>query len=234
VWVYPHDYETNDPLKPNWYKPSSWFVMGKQIHSSRLLTLISHPVSDLLKPAYSFGGIPLIQMAKPYVDNWLAERQAGADILQMFSIFILKTNLDSVLSGGSGDTDVVQRAELFNKTRSNRGLYVLDKDKEDFGIVASPLASSQASARAASMPPVRARSGFYYDLIHSAQTYLLRPQIQTIMDMCQIELFGDVDADITFDFVELYEMTEVEAAEVRLTDAQTGAVLIGQRPARRC
>jgi hypothetical protein len=31
VWVYPHDYETNDPLKPNWYKPSSWFVMGKQI-----------------------------------------------------------------------------------------------------------------------------------------------------------------------------------------------------------
>jgi hypothetical protein len=84
------------------------------------------------------------------------------------------------------------------------------------------------------MPPVRARSGFYYDLIHSAQTYLLRPQIQTIMDMCQIELFGDVDADITFDFVELYEMTEVEAAEVRLTDAQTGAVLIGQRPARRC
>jgi Protein of unknown function (DUF1073) len=66
----------------------------------------------------------------------------------------------------------------------------------------------------------------YYDLIHSAQEFLIRPQIQTILDFVQIELFEDVDSDITFDFVELYEMTEVEAAGKRSTEAQTDGTLI--------
>ena len=56
--------------------------MSQEFHASRLLTIIPFPVSDLLKPAYSFGGVPLIQMGKPYVDNWLNARQAVADILQ--------------------------------------------------------------------------------------------------------------------------------------------------------
>jgi hypothetical protein len=50
VWCTPHDYETSDPLKPNWYEPQAWFAMSKQIHGSRLLKIIPHPVSDLLKP----------------------------------------------------------------------------------------------------------------------------------------------------------------------------------------
>jgi hypothetical protein len=46
----PHDYETSDPLKPNWYEPQAWFAMSKQTHASRLPKIIPHPVSDLLKP----------------------------------------------------------------------------------------------------------------------------------------------------------------------------------------
>src|SRR5271165_1958095 len=66
----------------------------------------------------------------------------------------------------------------------------------------------------------------YYDLIHSTQEHLLRPAIQIVLDLCQIELFGDVDPDITFEFDKLFEVTEVEAAQIRKTDADTGAVLI--------
>ena len=43
--------------------------MANEVHASRLMTTIPFPVSDLLKPAYSFGGLSLIQMGKPYVDN---------------------------------------------------------------------------------------------------------------------------------------------------------------------
>jgi hypothetical protein len=32
------------------------------------------------------------------------------------------------------------------------------------------------------------------------QEYLIKPPIQTIIDLCQIELWGDVDPDITFEF----------------------------------
>jgi uncharacterized protein len=72
--------------------------MSKQIHASRLLKIIPHPVSDLLKPAYSFGGVPLIQMAKPYVENWLRTRQSVSDLIQSFTQWVLATNLRGVRS----------------------------------------------------------------------------------------------------------------------------------------
>src|SRR5262249_9790845 len=76
VWTYPSSYNATDPLKPDWYKPSSWFVQGKEVHSTRLMTFIGREVPDLLKPAYSFGGLSMSQMVKPYVDNWLRVRQS--------------------------------------------------------------------------------------------------------------------------------------------------------------
>ena len=69
----------------------------------------------------------------------------------------------------------------------------------------------------------------YYDLIKSMQEQILRPIIQIVMDFCSVELFADVDSDITFDFVKLYEVTEVEAAQIRSADAQTGSLLMQGR-----
>jgi uncharacterized protein len=62
----------------------------------------------------------------------------------------------------------------------------------------------------------------YYDLIKSCQEAWLRPIIQIILDFISIELFGDVDADITFDFSKLYEVTEIEAAQIRTAQHQPG------------
>jgi len=135
VWVSPHDYETSNPLKPNWYRPNAWHVMAREVHASRLLTTIPFPVSDLLKPAYSFGGLPLVQMGKPYVDNWLNVRQATTQIAQSFSIFALATNLTETLAGGldgssGGEGEVDTRVKLFNKYRNNSGTFVYDKNTE--------------------------------------------------------------------------------------------------------
>jgi uncharacterized protein len=247
VWCTPHDYETSDPLKPNWYEPQAWFAMSKQIHASRLLKIIPHPVSDLLKPAYSFGGVPLIQMAKPYVENWLKARQSVSDLIQSFSQWVLKTNLDATLAGGTGD-DVYARAAIFNNAKNSRGLMIVDKDKEDFGNVNTPLGGlDELQAQAlehicsAIRQPVVKYTGIdpqglnassegsirvYYDLIHSTQEYLIRPPLQIVVDLVQIELFGDVDPDILLEFEPLYEMTDIEKAQVRYQDAQTGALLI--------
>jgi uncharacterized protein len=247
VWVSPHDYETSNPLKPNWYKPNAWHVMAIEVHASRLLTTIPFPVSDLLKPAYSFGGLALVQMGKPYVDNWLNVRQATTQIAQSFSIFALATNLTATLAGGTAD-DVDKRVDLFNKYRNNSGAFVYDKSTEDFknvsasiaGIEAIQSASQEHMSAAWRIPLVKltgiSPSGLnassegeirvYYDLIKSMQEAWLRPIIQIILDFVSIELFGDVDADITFDFAKLYEVTELEAAQIRTADAQTGSVLM--------
>ena len=130
VWVYPVNYNASDPLKPTWYRPASWFVQSKQVDASRLLTLVARPVSDLLKPTYNFGGLPLSQLAKPYVDNWLRTRQSVNDIISAFTVFVLYTNLGARLQ--MDGEQVVARAELFNSVRDNSGLMMVDKNGEDF------------------------------------------------------------------------------------------------------
>ena len=138
VWTYPATYDSVNPLKPDWFKPQSWFVMANRVHDSRLLTFVGREVPDLLKPAYSFGGLSLSQMAMPYVQNWLRTRQAVADLIWSYTVFVLKTNLSESMQGDGEQLFV--RAELFNNTRSNQGLMMLDKDLEDFVNVSASIA----------------------------------------------------------------------------------------------
>ena len=138
MWTYPSQYNTIDPLREDYFVPTSWFVQGKEVHSSRLITIITRPVPDILKPAYAFGGLSLVQMLKPYVDNWLDTRQAVADIVQAFTTFVLKTNMGDMLNAGASE-GLFNRLDLFNKTRNNRGILSLDKDTEDFANVSAPL-----------------------------------------------------------------------------------------------
>jgi len=99
VWCYPSNYNASDPMKDTWYNPTSWFVMSREVHQSRFLTFVSMPVPDLLKPAFSFGGLSRTQMAKPYVDNWLQTRQSVNDLIQAFSQMVLSTDMNRLLSG---------------------------------------------------------------------------------------------------------------------------------------
>jgi len=144
LWVYPQSYNTSDPLAPDWYEPQSWYVMGGSVHASRLLTIVAREVPDILKSAYSFGGLSLTQMAQPYVDNWIRTRQSVSDIVHAFTVWVLKTDMKVKLQGGSssalfGDTGLGNNGDgldgrlmMFNQTRDNRGIMALDKDSEDF------------------------------------------------------------------------------------------------------
>ena len=124
-------------------------LLGRKIERALLSApttlsrLCPFPVSDLLKPAYSFGGLPLVQLGKPYVDNWLNVRQSTADIAQAYSIFVLATDLSATLAGGAGE-DIEKRVKLFNKNRSNKGTIVIDKDHEDFKNISANIAGIEA------------------------------------------------------------------------------------------
>jgi hypothetical protein len=247
VWTYPQRFNATNPLRADWYRPDTWFVMGQQVHASRLLTFVGREVPDILKPAYAFGGLSLTQMAKPYVDNWLVTRQSVQDIIRSFTVFVLKTNMSAVLQGGGGD-DVFRRVDMFNATRDNRGTMVLDKDTEEFANVSASLGSldhlqAQAQEHLASVsriPLVKltgiSPSGLnassdgelrcFGDLIHSEQESLFRANLTRILGFVQLSLFGEVDPDITFEFLPIYELTESEKAQLRATEATTGKTLI--------
>ena len=247
VWCYPSNYNSNDPLKPDWYKPSMWFAQGKELHASRLLTFIGREVPDVLKPAYSFGGLSLSQMAKPYVDNWIKTRQSVSDIISAFSVFVLETNLVEKLMSMSGE-DVFKRAELFTNLRDNRGLMMIDKNMEGFTNVSAPLgtldtlqAQSQEHMASVSGIPLVILLGIqpaglnatsegeiraFYDWIHAYQESFFTGNLKRVIDFVQLSEFGAVDPDISFIYEPLWSLDEKAVAEKQKIEADTDAVLI--------
>lgn len=140
VWMYPLGYNANNPLRDDFYKPQTWYVLGRQLHASRALPFIGHPVPDLLKPAYSFGGISLSQLAMPYVDIWLQTRNSVAALIRAFSVMVLETDMQTILAPGGGGLDgLMARAAAFNLMRDNQGLFVLNKNTEGFQNVSASL-----------------------------------------------------------------------------------------------
>lgn len=248
VWCYPSAYNASDPLADNWYKADTWFVMGKEIHSSRLLTFIGREVPDILKPAYSFGGLSLSQMAKPYIDNWLGTRQSISDILQAFSVMVLATNMQSVLQGSSDDS-LIRRADVFNILRNNNGLMMVDKETEDFKNVSAPLgtldalqAQSQEHICSVTGIPTMKYTGIsptgmnassegeirsWYDWINAFQELLFTLNLKWILEVVQMSLWGAVDPAITFIYKPLWALDEKAQAEVDKIEAETDAILQG-------
>ena len=96
LWTYPCQFNANNPLEPDFYVPPAWWVMAQKVDKSRLLTFVGKEVPNILKPAYSFGGVSLAQLIKPYVDNWLRTRQSVSDITHSFTVWNLKTNMAGV------------------------------------------------------------------------------------------------------------------------------------------
>ena len=243
MWTYPSQYNANDPLKPDWYRPEIWWVMGREVHRTRLLTFVSNPVPDMLKPAYSFGGLSRTQMAKPYVDFYLRNRTSSSDLLNNFSNVVLATDL-SVTTMEEG-SDLFRRVETQNVLRDNQGMFVINKDSEELNIVAAPLGGvkdlvqqSQEHMTTPSQIPIVKFFGnqpsglnadsegvirLFYDRVRGLQESLLREPVQTIVNLVMIELWGEVDNDIEFNFIELWQLDEAGKSAIQKTKADQRA-----------
>lgn len=248
MWTSPSAYNAIDPSQPDFYRPSSWFMLGKEIHATRLMTIITRPLPDILKPAFNFSGMSLSQLAEPYVDNWLRTRQGVSDLINNFSTTILSTSMSQVLQGADDGAGILQRADLFTAMRSNKGLMLLDKDTEELGQVNTPLsglhelqAQSQEHMCSVSHIPAVILTGIspsglnatsegeiktFYDWISAQQSAYWRDPIDTIFKVVQLSLFGAIDPDLDFSFVPLYQMTEEQLANIRKTNVDAGVALI--------
>lgn len=249
MWTTPAPYNAIDPTLPDFYKPKAWYVMAQEIHASRLFTLISRPVPDMLKPAYNFGGVSMTQLMMPYVERWLRTVDSVSDLLHSFSLSGIKTDMSAILSGSDdGDTNIMLRAELYNRLRDNRGLMLLSKDDEEFFQFNTPLsgldallAQSQEQMAAPSHTPLVKLLGItpsglnastegeiavYYDHIRAMQENLLRDPLDKLLKLVQLHLFGKVNDNITFDFVPLQQMTEAELSTIRKSDTDRDVAYI--------
>ena len=247
IWTTPSVYNSIDPTQPDFFKPTQWYVMGKQIHCDRLLTLIMRPVPDMLKPAYNFRGISMSQLMKPYVQRFQRTVDSVSDLIHTYSMTGLKTDMGSILSGGNGGANqLTARMQIFSRFKNNQNVMITDKDTEEFFQLNTPLTTldalqSQAHeqmATPAKIPLVKllglTPSGLnansdgeirvYYDHVASLQAAHILPQMQVILRLVQLNLFGAVDENVFFQFNPLYQLTAQEQAATNLIKAQTAQI----------
>lgn len=241
-WLFPGPYNTDSPLKGNFYQPQLWYCQGDEVHDSRLLTFISRPVPDILKPVYNFGGLSLTQLAHDYVANWQQTRNYVNKMLKSFSTTTLKTNMSKTLAG-KVDRDITQRLNVWAMMRDNNGIFAIDKNSEELEQINTPLAGlkdlkEQALEElcvVARQPRVKLlRKGaaglnassegeirMYYDDVHATQEDVMRKPLKRLIEIIQLSLFGVIDDAIDFEFVPLYQLSEKERSDVRAQDAKT-------------
>jgi len=246
IWTSPYNYNSTDPTRPDFYKPRAWFVMGRRVDASRFLTFISREVPDILKPAYNFGGLSLSQLMDPYVYQWLRARNSVAQLIFNFSILILATNMMAVLQEGCSEEQaqgLLDRMKLFTQTRDNQGLMALDKNSEELKQVAVPLSSldklmaqfQEHMAAPAHVPLVKllgiqpaglnasseGEITVWYDGIRAYQTFFFGQHMKRVLDIIQLDLFGNIDSAIGWTWCPLSSPTAKELAEIRKLNSES-------------
>lgn len=236
-WCTPFSYNADRPERGDFYVPQSWFIMGRKTHLSRLMVIVSRPVPDLVKPSYNFVGISLAQLMFPYIQRWLRTAKSVNDLINIFSIVNLKTNMESTLQdGGDNGLTLLQRLKLFTVSRDNKGVFATDKDEEELEILNVTLAGlhelqaqAQEHMAAPSHIPLIKLFGVtptglgatgegeiqvWYDWTKAQQNHALGDHINRSIEIVQMDLFGVVDDDITYEWCPLFQPTPKEKSEL--------------------
>lgn len=261
VNVFPGGYNSLNPLAGDYFRPSSWWVLGQEVHASRLLRVVGNEVPVLLRPAYNFLGIPQAQILWDYVLHFQDCRAAAARLLTKFSLTVFKTQMfNGVQFGAAEATQLDSRIRYLVQNMSNDGVLAVDKENEDVIKVETPLSGVTDIVRQAleflaavnRTPAVKllgiSPSGFnatgesdirnYYDHIRSMQEKMLRGPLKTVLDCLQLVTTGDIDPTVSFDFSPLGEEDRAALATMQKTRADTVAVyldrgVISQEEARK-
>lgn len=255
IWTTPANYNSDTPLRENYYEPSVWWVQGSRVHASRMKQMVPFPVSQMLMPAFNFGGLSLTQQLKTYVHNFLRLRNSVSSIAANFSKLVLLTDMFGNMStpqhadyGDINPRSLTGRASLLQSISDGQDTIVADKEKEDAKILATPLGGlnellAQAMEAMASIPGIPLVKLFgiqptglnassdgeirvFYDEIAAWQQDQIEPTLRWMFHLIQIHLWGKIDPDLDYEFVHLWQMDEKQAAEVEKLKADTDAVNI--------
>lgn len=245
--LYPGLYNATDPLRPDYFNPDSWMVLGKRIHKSRFLHFAPNKVNMLLRPAYNFFGIPAAQLALDYVAHFTKCREAANRLLTKFSLTALKTNLMATVLSGGGREVLDRRIQLFTQFRDNDATQVIDKDSEEIVQINTPMTGATDIVRQSlefvaaifRIPFVKflgispgglnstgeADLRNFYDHVGSKQEKMLRRPLERVLDVLQLHLFGEIDPEIKAEFRPLADEDDTQKAVTFKTYAEAYTML---------
>jgi phage-related protein (TIGR01555 family) len=247
--VYPGLYEASDPLKASYFNPETWIVLGKEVHVSRFLYFANNVPSTILRPAYNFFGIPLVQLVLQYVANFESARDSSAEVVNNFSLLGLKTDMGEVITGGPA-TGLVNRAKIMLAAKRNQGLALIDKETEEFFQIDTPLSGlrdlvAQQLELLALIPGIPVTKLFgtaptgmnatgesdmrnFYDKTRTWQETLYFDNFIKARQLLELTEFGAITDGIVETWEPLQEPNPTEQATIRKTNAETDAIYLEQ------
>lgn len=219
--IYPGRYNSTNPLRADYFIPETWFVLGQEVHASRLLYLAADEVSMLLKPAYNFFGIAPAQIAADSVSHFIKDREAASRLLHKYSLLVFKTDMGSALYSGNPE-ELYSRVKVLADFRDNNSVIIIDKEDEDIVTVTTSLAGVTDVVRLSlELMPIMFRQPLtkflgispggmnatgesdennWNEYVLSQCEKQLRKPVKRLLELIQYDLFGEVDECIDFIF----------------------------------
>lgn len=232
-----------NPSSMHFYEPTWWQINGRRYHRTHLVVYRHGSLSDILKPAYLYGGIPVPQLIMERV--YASERVANEAPLLALTKRTMVYGTD--LAKAMMDPD-----KMFSKLReitrnwTNSGIRVIDKEEDKHEQFDTSLADLDAVimsqyqlvAAAAEVPATRLLGtqpkGFnatgefdeasYHETLSSVQEHDLTPFVERHLMIAAKSLEIQLKPMVTWK--PLDEPTEQEQAQSNLTKAQTAGQLI--------
>jgi len=118
----------SDPTNINFYNPEFWTIAGKTYHYTHFVILYGPEVSDVMKPSYQYGGLPLTQRIMERV--YAAEKTANEIPILVMSKRLSVRKMD-MQAAVADQTNFQKAMAKFAEIRDNFGVFAMG-DQEEF------------------------------------------------------------------------------------------------------
>lgn len=237
-WMTPELTSRNliDPASEDFFNPSFWMIGSRRYHKSHFHFFVPHPVANLLKPTYNYGGVSVPQ--RIYERVYAAERTANeAPQLAMTK----RTNTFQAAEGADMEAVLGNMAQ-FAEIRNNYGVMVhgpdelvgqLDTALTDFD--ALMMSQYQLVAASANVPATKllgttpkgfnatgeAEAEDYREELESIQTHDLTPLLVRHYRLTARSTRVELPEEIKIQWQPLDSPTATEWATLQKTKAET-------------
>lgn len=232
-----------DPASLDFYEPEFWVIQGKKYHKSHCIIYRHCEVPALLRPAYLYGGVSLVQQ--------IFEKVYSAEMAGNEANMLLMTKRLNVMQGDveAAMMDQVafeEKMEFFRTYRDNHGYQLIGTDdtiqqfETALAEVTNVIAQKYQMVAAVARMPTNILmqtplEGFgstgdselkvYHGMIETFQEEALTPLLERHYE-CAIRSLGIAPFDSEIAWRPVESLSAVEKAGVNLTKAQTDDIYI--------
>ena len=233
---------------PEYYTVNTDAMQGQRVHHSRALRFVGVELPYNQRISEQHWGGSVVDRAYDRILALDSATQGAANL--MYKSFLRVVGIDGlrqvIAAGGKAEKSLLKMFDLIRQMQSNEGITLLDKN-DTFqtagftfaGVYDALQAFAEQIAGATGIPLVRllgqSPKGFstgesdlrtYYDTIATLQDDDLRPAYDLLYRIMARHLWGrPLPEGFTFDFLSLYQPSDVEKSQIATGDAQAVAAL---------